>query len=209
MQLCTDRAEAGFYFVRHGQTVANRAGIRAGSESDVKLTAGGCKQSHAAARRLLASTYPMPGIVAAANMSRTLNTARIIRFHLNLRLLILNGFRERRLGQWNFQSVDATQPFLKVGRNPPGGETEWAFRTRVLSAFDRLAHFYPIWPLVVSSQGVGRILFRKIGVDLSGAIVNGQLFRISLSQCEPTVFQSVVELGDGEPQEIWTAEARD
>ncbi len=200
----TDSHCAGFYFVRHGQTAANRAGIRSGSESDAKLTTYGCKQSHSVARRLLASPYPPPGLIIAANMSRTLNTVRIIRSHLNLRFFVRNGFMERRLGQWNFKSVDATKPMLQMGWTPPGGESEWAFRTRAWNAFENLSHFYPRWPLVVSSQGVGRILFTKIGVNLGGNVMNGQLFYILLSQLEPMDVQAVVELGEGNLREIWS-----
>ena len=199
----TDHFAGGFYFLRHGQTSANRAGIRAGSENDAKLTEFGCKQSHAAARKLLALSSPSPGIIVAANMSRTLNTSRIIRQHLDLRLRIQNEFMERRLGQWNFQSVEATRPLLSVGRTPPGGETEWAFRTRILSAFGGLADVYPNWPLVVSSLGVGRILFSTVGLDLGRDVGNGQLFRVALGRCKPMEFMSVAELGSAGKREIW------
>ena len=30
--------ECGFFFIRHGQTVANRGGVRSGAESDTHLT---------------------------------------------------------------------------------------------------------------------------------------------------------------------------
>ena len=75
----------------------------------------------------------------------------------------------------------ATQPPLAAGETPPGGESDAAFRARVLAAFRALGPLYARWPLVVSSRGVARILLEHAGRDGAATLPNGAILRVTLA----------------------------
>ena len=173
-------SESGFFFIRHGQTVANRDGVRSGAESDTHLTELGREQAREAESRLhrLGLT---PGLILTSPLSRTVETAELLNTRFGLEVRTAPGLIERRLGAWNGQSVEATQPALAAGETPPGGESNAAFRTRVLAAFRALAPLYAGWPLIVSSRGVARILMEHAGREGAATLPNGAILRITLA----------------------------
>ena len=172
--------ESGFLFIRHGQTVANRDGVRSGGESDTRLTEPGREQ----ARRVVLALIRLgvtPGLIVSSPLSRTVETAQILNARLGLEIRIDPGLLERRLGTWNGRSVEATQPLLAAGETPPGGESNAAFRDRVLAAFRGLAPLYARWPLIVSSRGVARILMEHAGRERTATLPNGAILRVTLA----------------------------
>ena len=172
----------GFFFIRHGQTAANRDGVRSGAESDTHLTEVGRDQACRAAETLRGHGV-RPSLILTSPLSRTMETAEILNARLGLELDILTepGLLERRLGAWNGQSVEATQPALAAGETPPGGESSAAFRARVLAAFDGLAAHFSRWPLIVSSRGVARVLMEQAGRKDAAALPNCALLRVTLA----------------------------
>ena len=173
-------SESGFFFIRHGQTVANRDGVRSGAESDTHLTELGREQAREAESRLhrLGLT---PGLILTSPLSRTVETAELLNTRFGLEVRTVPSLTERRLGAWNGQSVEATQPALAAGETPPGGEASAVFRARVLAAFRTLAPLCAQWPLIVSSRGVARILMEHAGREGGASLPNGALLRTTLA----------------------------
>ena len=173
-------SESGFFFIRHGQTAANRDGIRSGGDNDTELTDLGRAQARNAGATLerLGVT---PSVILTAPLSRTLETAELLNTRLGLEVLVERGLIERRLGEWNGLSVAATQPPLAAGETPPGGESNDLFQSRVLASFRGFTAFYPDWPLIVSSRGVARILMEHAGHEGAASLPNGAVLRVALA----------------------------
>ena len=177
----TDGAsEPGFFFIRHGQTDANRDGLRSGGECDAHLTELGREQAREAGLTLRRLGLT-PSLILSSPLSRTLETARLLNDRFNLEVRIVSGLIERRLGAWNGRSVEATQLPLAAGETPPGGESDAVFRARVLAAFRALAPLYTRWPLIVSSRGVARILMEHADRESAATLPNGAILRVTLT----------------------------
>ena len=174
-------SESGFYFIRHGQTEANRDGVRSGGESDTHLTDLGREQARRAGT-VLARLGVTPGLIVSSPLSRTVETAELLNAQLGLEIRVESELLERRLGAWNGQSVEATQPLLAARETPPGGESDAEFRARVLAAFRRLAPLCERWPLIVSSSGVARILIEHSGRVGAPVLPNGGIVRTILAR---------------------------
>ena len=172
--------ESGFFFIRHGQTVANRDSVRSGGESDTHLTALGREQARAA-ELALHRLNVTPGLILTSPLSRTIDTAEILNQRFGLEIRTVPGLTERRLGAWNGRSIEATQPLLAAGKTPPGGEANAVFKARVLAAFRGLAPHYASWPLIVSSRGVARILLEHVGLTGTTSLSNGAILRVTLA----------------------------
>lgn len=173
--------EPGFFFIRHGQTDANRDGIRSGGDSDTHLTALGRTQARMAGATVQRLGLT-PSLIITAPLSRTLETTELLNARLGLEVLVESDLIERRLGEWNGLSVETTQPPLSAGETPPGGESNALFRTRVLDVFRSLTPHYPRWPLVVSSRGVARILLEHAGEEGAALLPNGALLRVTVAE---------------------------
>ncbi len=207
MENPSEAFQFGFYFVRHGQTHANRLGIRAGSDSDSALTDIGRCQAHGTAYRLLEGDLPPPSVIYTASNRRTLSTARIINRYFRLKTIVRAGLRERRLGTLNSRSVVLTEAFLVRGGSPFGGESNRAFGKRVLDAISSVAESGHRRPLIVSSRGVARVLFSRIGCQ-PGDVTNGRLFFVGLAPDDPCRVVSVHDVVGASPRRIGCAEGR-
>ena len=143
-----------FYFLRHGETETNAAGLLTGS-LDVELTPRGRLQAIAASEAL--AKEPITGIYASP-MRRARETAEPIAARLKVPLHLLDDLAERRWG------VLEGHPRASRGRGvtPEGAETLDAFTARVLDAFARMDE--PI-PLVIAHSGVFRVLCRTLGIE--------------------------------------------
>ena len=172
--------ESGFFFVRHGQTAANRDGIRSGGDSDTRLTELGRTQAREVSATLQ-SLGVTPRLILTAPLSRTMETAELLNAPWGVEVRLESGLLERRLGEWNGLGVEETQPSLAAGETPPGGESNTLFHTRVLAAFRELAPHYSRWPLIVSSRGVARVLMEHAGRDGAASLSNGAILRVSLA----------------------------
>lgn len=181
------------HFVRHGATDLNLAGLRCGGDIDVPLSDLG-RQQAAAAARCIANLQPPVGIIVTSQLHRTQHTAEIIAstlhgLHLSagdsraqrLRIVVEPLFAERFLGEWNGQTKAATQAFLDAGQTPPGGESNAQFKARVRAALHTLYGLWPQRPLLVSSQGVARVLGELAGLPGRVKLANAQLAAFDLS----------------------------
>ena len=116
-------AGAGFFFIRHGQTTANRDGVRSGAESDTHMTELGREQVRRAGR-ILHDLDVTPGLILCSPLSRTIETANLLNTRLALDVRIESGLVERRLGDWNGQSIEATRiPLAAARRRPAANRT--------------------------------------------------------------------------------------
>ena len=176
------RPECGFYFIRHGETTANRDGVRSGGDADPVLTPLGQEQA-CKVLKFLRLTDLAPGLIITSPLQRTLETVRILNSNSRLDVLEEDGLKERRLGAWNGRSVDETQPLLTAGETPPGGESAPEFRDRILRVFHKFVPLYPRWPLIVASRGIARIVFERAESETTD-LANCSLLRITLASTE-------------------------
>jgi len=153
-----------FYFLRHGETATNAAGLLTGS-LDVHLTPRGRAQAAVAAEALAAE--PITAIYMSP-MLRARHTAEPVAARLNVPLHILDDLAERRWGVLEGRPRD----LRRRGITPEGAETLDAFTERVLRAFARMEE--PV-PLIVAHSGVFRVLCRTLRIEESETPVTNAL----------------------------------
>jgi 2,3-bisphosphoglycerate-dependent phosphoglycerate mutase len=166
-------------FIRHGATQPNLAGVRCGGDLDVPLTDVGHQQIALAA----AAIRPLGvDLIVASDLLRTQQSARILSDALGcLPVTTLPALRERLLGQWNGQPIEATETALRLGLTPPGGESNDAFRVRITQGLHALAALPCRQPLLVGSKGVARMLREVLGLPPAQPARNGEVIRFDLS----------------------------
>jgi len=148
-----------FYFVRHGESVAN-ATRRFAGRSDSPLTARGREQAEAVARALADMHFDR---IVATPLHRSLDTARIIAKRLGLPVEIEPDLIEIDVGDKTgavWDEIAALPEWRDDGFVAwPNGETLDAVLERSLRALRRLARATPGGTvLVVGHGGVTRIL---------------------------------------------------
>lgn len=177
----------GFHFVRHGQTLDNRRGVRCGGDRDVPLTEAGITAAQVAAA-LFRDSGSSCGLVIAGPLQRTAVTGALFAQALGVPLQQRDWLRERALGDWNGLPIDDTRPWFAQGRTPPGGESEEAFAGRILAGVAALTDVLALRPLLVGSKGVGRVLLHRLAGEPA----------VELGNCEIVAFDRVTaEVGDG------------
>jgi len=140
-----------FTMIRHGQTVANAAGIASGSV-DTPLTDLGRTQA-IAVRPLLAQLDLMPTIIIHSALSRARDTALLLNQELCVPLTERGELGERNFGAWAGQPWPFVAEHLHARRDPPEGELNTTFLNRVAHALRAvlMAHNNP---LIVTHGGV-------------------------------------------------------
>ncbi|MGZ9013948.1 MAG: histidine phosphatase family protein [Burkholderiales bacterium] len=153
-----------FYFLRHGETETNAAGLVAGS-LDVDLTARGREQALAAAEAL--ADEPITGVYTSP-LKRARETAEPIAARLRLPLNVVEDLAER-----NWGALEGRPRRSRIrGVTPQGAETIDEFTQRVLCALARIDE--PV-PLIVAHSGVFRVLCRKLAIIEAEAPVTNAL----------------------------------
>ena len=142
-----------FFFLRHGETEANRHGVVAGS-MDVPLTPLG----HAQAREAAAALQGQ-GITAiyTSSLSRARDTADYVAQALGLPVVTIPEIGERNWGILEGKP----RALRKPGVTPPGAETPEVYAARVWKG---LALVAGVVPLVVAHSGVFRVLCTALGI---------------------------------------------
>ena len=150
--------EAGFFFLRHGQSESNVDGLIGGS-TDYALTDQGCAEAEAAGRRLRGRGVTE---IHSSPLSRAHHTAQIAADAMGgVPVRIHGDLRERNLGVWEGQPISV----LVRGVTPEGGEPVNSFESRVIRSLDDIAA--PPTVLVVAHAGVFRVLRRHlVGADV-------------------------------------------
>lgn len=188
----------GFFFLRHGETTANRARICCGGEENPTLSERGLIQARAAGvllrdymdRRFADMRYSAaqsndapPLKIVTSPMIRTQSTAAIICEMMRLpvdRIRVEKNLIERKLGEWNGQCARTIQPRLRAGETPPRGESNAAFQSRILTVLRKLSPLYENWPLLIGSRGTGRIILEQVGDPNAPNVQNCELLKVTL-----------------------------
>jgi probable phosphoglycerate mutase len=168
-------------FIRHGATQPNLAGLRCGGDLDVPLTDVGRRQAADAAHRLVEMGTPI-GVIVSSDLQRTCETARIIAEAFGaVETLIVPGFAERHLGDWNLRPIAETEADIVRGETPPGGESNEQFFERIAAAIETLLPHQHRQPLLVASKGVARALGELLGQPVRHGLANGELTHFDLA----------------------------
>lgn len=120
-----------FYFVRHGQTQANRQELLAGAGCDFPLNEEGHAQAEKVGRAIKqALGHPVHRLIVSS-MLRTRETASYIARHLEIEPEIVPDFREWHLGEWEGKSFHEFGHLLLGDGEPREGEARAVFYSRV------------------------------------------------------------------------------
>lgn len=139
-----------FYFVRHGQTDANKAELLAGSGLDHELNNDGHRQAQTLAK-VIRQHVPKAHRIVASKMKRARQTAEYLALQLDLQLEFNHEFREWNLGEWEGKSFLEFGHLLIGEGEPKSGESRKAFYARIQSAWT--AEHSDTQPWVVVSHG--------------------------------------------------------
>ena len=148
------------YFVRHGESEANAAGVFAG-QTDSPLTAKGREQAKVVAKALRPIHFDR---VVASTLSRTKDTAAEIAAGRGLPVEAFNDLNEIDVGIAAGKPVDELRGLPGATGNDgwrqwPGGESLDQVLTRALRVIDRLVAETPGKTIcIVGHGGVTRIL---------------------------------------------------
>jgi len=142
-----------FYYLRHGETTANRDAIIAGS-LDVDLTTEGRAQALDA----VPLVRPL-GITAvySSGLKRTRETARLVAEPLGLPVTAIPDLDERRWGELEGRPRGARV----FGTTPPGAETPVEYLERVARGLAQVPALGI--PLIVAHSGTYRVICRLTG----------------------------------------------
>lgn len=167
-----------FYFVRHGQTEANRNHILQGCGIDHPLN----DEGHAQAQRLAKSIcqtvgHPIARIVVS-DMVRARQTAQYLAEAFQLPLQIKGELREWHLGEWEGQSFMEYGRLLLEDGEPKLGESRKVFYERVGKAWREVHSDNE--PYLIVSHGA-------VWMALQDAL---QIPRFKVSNCDLVKVQS-------------------
>jgi probable phosphoglycerate mutase len=171
-----------FLFVRHGETDPNREGIRCGGDRDVPLTQRGCAHIRQLGKVLGAKDLGIE-VIICSDLMRTRQTAQILNEFLgNLPLHVEPLFNERHLGEWNGKTIAETEPLLRAGITPPGGESEAEYYERVARAFTSIIAVVPRRLIIVGSKGTARMLCKILGGKIRLNLENAAVVEFAVYQ---------------------------
>lgn len=178
-----------FYFIRHGQTDANKAQILAGGNNDVPLNSDGETQAHQAAQILIRHCSDIQTVYGSP-MTRTKQTAEIILSYMNRPFILDENLVEWRLGEWEGRPWNEVAPlFLDKSSDPEFGEGRKEFRDRVLMGIQgALQNTSPV--LIVAHGGIWYMLQKILNLPLMKS-ENCQIFKV---QKDPKSFFSFKEI---------------
>ena len=142
-----------FYFLRHGETPENQAGILQG-QIDTALNASGRKTAEEAGRLLADRNL---GSIHASPLKRAWSTAFIVSVLTKAPKFPVPGLMERHWGVYEGKPKSERPS----ERNPETVETLEAFADRVIEAMRSIDGPSPV--LVVAHSGVFRVLARYLG----------------------------------------------
>lgn len=140
-----------FYFVRHGETHANRSGLLAGSGHDHPLNEFGRAQASELAKAWSSLVMQPVHRLVVSSMTRTRETASYLSSALGLEMNIEPDFREWHLGEWEGQTWEQYGSLLLGEGEPRGGESRKEFYARVERAWRR--HHSDDQPYVIVAHG--------------------------------------------------------
>jgi len=146
------------YFVRHGESEANAAGIAAGGGLDVDLTEDGRHQAKKVGEDLRDKKIEL---IVSSPMKRAKNTAKIIAEVIGYdtgKIVINESFTERHLGDMTGAKKELIKTYYDANILPPGGETTESMHRRIIEGLEWLKSQPADRIALVSHGGPGRML---------------------------------------------------
>lgn len=144
------------YFVRHGLSESNVAGIVSGAEDDADLTDEGRAGARRAGQDLKGKGIEL---IVCSPMKRTVETAEIIAREIGYdpsKIVRDERFIERRVGHLSRRSHEEYREFVRSGQRVDGVEHTDELADRVRAGLDTLKTYDADTILVVAHGGVGR-----------------------------------------------------
>jgi alpha-ribazole phosphatase len=161
--------EKKILLLRHGQILEPKGGRRFVGQTDLSLTDTGRRQAQYW-RECLAEV-PLAAVISS-DLSRCMQTARIVADGRGMQITALADLREIQLGQWDgltFRLVREKWPdaFQERGKavarfRPPAGESFLDLQKRVVPAFEQAVDQSGQCLLIVAHAGVIRVVLCHI-----------------------------------------------
>jgi len=151
-----------FFYLRHGQSEANLAGLMCGRNCDSPLTSLGREQARLAAD-ILGRVSAIKSIVASPQ-HRAQETAQIVGAFLAIPIVTVDELAEWDVGAWDHQPFASVREEFLSNVDPPGGETQLALAQRVRVALSRCAAVSQP-ALIVSHGGVWMAVQQILGLE--------------------------------------------
>ena len=165
-----------FYFVRHGETEANRNQLLAGAGIDHPLTQTGHDQARGLARAIRRHIPHPVHRVYVSSMTRARQTAGYLAEELALEVQIVPDLREWHLGEWEGKTF-AEFGHLLIGEGEPAqGESRKTFYNRIERAWQGIHS--PTEPYVMVSHGGVWLAMQHVLQVPRFKIENCQLIRV-------------------------------
>lgn len=187
-----------FYMLRHGETTANRDKIATGW-LDVDLTDLGRAQAQEC-RGIISLLDFKPSIIVHSALSRTYHTAKIVNADLNLDMVECAGLNEQFFGDWQGQLWTDIRPIISdIGVNPPHGETQKSFVSRIWGNLNACLSAHASPPLFVLHGGIFEAIGLKFSQQITG-ISNCALYSFKVNkESQPFPFDVIkYEYGAGQ-----------
>jgi broad specificity phosphatase PhoE len=174
------------YFVRHGESEANAAGITAGGGLDVGLTRQGMDQAVSTARMLKDKHIQL---IVSSPQKRAYHTAVIIAKEIGYnpnQIVTSELFAERHLGDITGRPHDEVRMYFDMGATPPGGESTEALHDRIVSGLEWIKSLPVDRIALISHGGPGRMIRaiyrndRHNSINSLGRIGNAEVLELSL-----------------------------
>lgn len=146
------------YFVRHGESEANAAGIAAGGGLDSPLNDHGRQQA-----QQIAGQFKGRGakLIVSSPMKRAYETASIIAQNLgmNPESIVTNDlWVERQLGELTGVPKEQLKMYYDMGQLPASAESTEQLHARIIQALEWMKTLEADTIILVSHGGVGRML---------------------------------------------------
>lgn len=138
-----------FFYLRHGQSDANLAGLMCGRNCESPLTDLGREQARLAAGIL--GQVSVIKSICASPQHRAQETAEIVTAVLSVPIVTIDELAEWDVGSWDHQPFATVRDEFLSNYDPPGGETRPALLRRVKDALNRCAEVSQ--PTLIVSHG--------------------------------------------------------
>ena len=206
------------YLVRHGEIRREDDLPRYVGQVDVPLSEAGRRQARELARRFRPAGL---GAIACSDLSRSVETARIIGEAVGLEAAPRRDLREVSLGDWEgaaLREIEQRYPELYrargedfAGFHPPGGESFSECSDRVVRVFHEIVRTTVGEVLIVGHASVNRLLLcHVLGMLPANLFRLGQDYGCcNVIRCDGSRYQvTVVNGGPTDLRRVWTRGAR-
>jgi broad specificity phosphatase PhoE len=166
-----------FYYVRHGQTDANAQGLMCGGDWDISLNEKGLSQASGLSEKIL-SLGPSVDEIRCSPMVRAQQTAELINKSLLAPVTTVEGLKEWCVGDWEKKPWETVPDPIQTNENPPNGESQEEFGSRVLSSISLELENSSKTLLFVSHGAFAYVLFAQLGLE-QNMINNCEIYRIT------------------------------